>query len=83
MYVQRAKLWGKFDEDKHCKGPYIMWNIRNTRKSKKNLDYDIAATSNPTYTNIKEVEKGRKRKQNEKEYEKCIEKSIEKFRTNL
>ena len=83
MSVQRAKLWGKFDEDKHCKGSYIMWNIRNTRKSKKNLDYDIAATSNPTYTNIKEVEKGRKRKQNEKEYEKCIEKSIEKFRTNL
>ena len=72
VYVQRVKLWSKVDEDKHCKGSYIIGNIKNTQKSKKNLDYNIAAASNPTYTNIKESEKGCKRKQKEKEYEqKC------------
>ena len=76
VYVQRAKLWDKFDEDKHCKGSCIMWNIKNTQKLKKNLDYDITGASNPTYTNIKESEKDCKRKQNEKECEQKYKKVL-------
>jgi len=38
--------------------------MKNVRKSKKSLNYDVTPASDPTLTTVKEFERGRKRKRN-------------------
>jgi len=43
--------------------------MKNVRKSKKSLNYDVTPASDPTLTTVKEFERGRKRKRNEEDWE--------------
>ena len=76
IYAQRTKLWSKFDEDKHCKGSFVMWDKKNVRRSKKTLNYDVTPASDPSFTNVTEFERGRKRKRQEENCERSREKKL-------
>ena len=32
VYIQRTELWEDFDAEKHCRGAYIAWNLKETKK---------------------------------------------------
>jgi len=57
--------------------------MKNVRKSKKSLNYDVTPASDPTLTTVKEFERGRKRKRNEEAEEKKKKKEDEKLGTIL
>ena len=69
VYIQRAKLWEDFDADKPCRGAYVAWNLKERKKINR---YPVTPASNPVqteFTNVKESDRGRKRKRNEQNWE--------------
>ena len=45
----------------------LLWNMKRTRKINKN--FDVTPAINPSFTNTKECERGRKRTKNEDNWE--------------
>ena len=37
VYIQRAELWKDFDVDKHCRGAYAVWDLKEIKKVKVGL----------------------------------------------
>lgn len=55
MYIQRAELWKDFDVDKHCRGAYVVWDLRETNKVEKN--FAVTPASNPiSFSKVQETD---------------------------
>ena len=54
-YIQRAELWKDFDVDKHCRGAYVVWDLRETNKVEKN--FAVTPASNPiSFSKVQETD---------------------------
>ena len=49
---------------------------KNVRRSKKTLNYDVTPASDPSFTNVTEFERGRKRKRQEENWERSRKKKL-------
>lgn len=68
MYIQRAELWKDFDVDKHCRGAYVVWDLKETNKVEKN--FAVTPASNPiSFSKVQETDRGKKWKRNEQNWE--------------
>lgn len=53
-----------------------MWDKKKRSKSEKTLNYDVTPASDPSFTNVKEFERGRKRKRQEENCERNKKKKL-------
>ena len=66
MYIQRAELWKHFDVEKHYRGVYAVWDLKETKKKKKKIkeNFTVIPASNPISFSKGQKEMKKKTKKN-------------------
>ena len=63
VFIRRALAWNNFDQDIHCEGAYLSWNMKDLQKYKTRyfISVTIAGEAKDA-SGVKEVPAGRGRK---------------------